>query len=488
MNERLKRKLADLPLTSGVYFHKNKSGEVIYIGKAAKLKNRVRQYFQKTANRDIKTAVMIKEIVDVDWTETESEIDALFLESELIKRYKPRYNIELRDDKSLTYVRIDTKNTYPFISFTRQPMDDGAEYFGPFSNSYALKKALKYLRKIFPYSTHQIMPKRVCLQYHIGLCPGIEESKISAEDYKKTINNLRMYLKGQRQKLIKITERNMKQSAKINNFEQAVKYRDQLGALKALKQQIIFGDREFMDISKDQGLSNLKFLLNLPKNPKRIEAYDISHMSGADTSASMVVFTNGLPDKTQYRKFKMVSSGNDDFAHIREVMVRRFSNRNQKWLRPDLILIDGGKGQVSSALSVLKELGITIPVVGLAKRYETLIIPEKVKNFTNLNQKLVFREFILSQQDHETKLLQRIRDESHRFALNYHSVLRSKRQTSSSLDNIPGFGPASRKKLIKHFGSLSLALRAKDEELSKIIGFKKAKILSNHYAQQHKSN
>ncbi|HSW81557.1 MAG TPA: GIY-YIG nuclease family protein, partial [Candidatus Saccharimonas sp.] len=257
MNKKLEAKLKTLPNQSGVYFHKNAKGQIIYVGKAAVLKNRVRQYFQESRQRDAKTDVLVSEIYDTDWIVTESEIDALFLESEMVKRYKPRYNILLQDDKSQLFVRINMKDPYPYISFTRQPQDDGADYFGPYYNGYAVKKALRYLRKIFPYSTHATMPPRVCLQYHLGLCPGVEEQKITSTDYKKTLRKLMLYLKGERVKLIIQLESEMKVAAAHHDFETAAKRRNQIYNLKELQKQILFSDREFMDISKDQALAGL---------------------------------------------------------------------------------------------------------------------------------------------------------------------------------------------------------------------------------------
>ena len=466
----LDKKLKSLPAGPGVYLYKNAAGKIIYVGKAAVLKNRVRQYFQASRNRDPKTELLIKQIADIDWIETETELDALFLEAELVKRYLPRFNIELRDDKSQLYVRIDRQSRFPYVSYTRRPLDDRAEYFGPYQSGFGVKRALKYLRKIFPYSTHVTLPKRVCLQYHLGLCPGVEEGKISEQDYRQNLSKLIMYLKGQRVQLMKEVEREMKAAAKDQDFERAAALRNQLLALKALRRQVVFGDREFMDISKDEGLAQLQELIGLPHPPRRIEGYDISHMSGTDTVASMVVFSGGLPDKSQYRKFKMRVAGNDDFAHMREAISRRFSGRHLNWPLPDLILIDGGKGQLASAQGALREAGQNLPAIGLAKRRETIIVK--------------------TGEDYETiqlpatapaiKLLQRIRDESHRFAVSYHSTLKTKRQSASLLNDIPGIGPATRKKLLMTFGSLRGVNQARQWELERAIGNKKAALVKQY--------
>lgn len=469
MNKKLEEKLKLLPRSPGVYLHKNKSGEIIYVGKAAILKNRVRHYFQNTKLRDIKTNVLIAEIADVDWLITESEIDALFLESELVKRYKPRYNILLRDDKSQIFVRINMKDPYPYLSFTRQPADDKAEYYGPYYNGFAVKKALRYLRRSFPYSTHVTMPRRVCLQYHLGLCPGVEEHKMSSEDYKKILRRLISYLKGEREKLVKQLQSEMQKAAKAKDFELAAERRDQIRNLKELQKQILFSDREFLDISKDEALVGLAELLHLEKAPKRIEGYDISHMSGQHNVASMVVATNGVPDKTEYRKFKMQLPGNNDFAHMNEVISRRFSGKHTTWAKPDLLLIDGGKGQVGAAAKALKDLGVNIPLIGLAKRLEVIIVPRQSGEFEEIN---------LPNNSHIVKLLQRIRDESHRFAVSYHTVLKRKNQTKNELEEIPGIGPLTRKKLIRHFGSLKALKEADIVEIESVIGKAKAKVIN----------
>lgn len=475
MNETIKKKLSQLPNEPGVYFHKDKKGEIIYVGKAAILKNRVRQYFQASRNRDPKTEVLVGEIVDIEWITVETELDALFLEAELIKRYMPRFNIELRDDKSEVFVRIDMKDPHPTVQTTHRPLDDGAEYFGPYYSGFAVKKALKFLRKAFPYDTGKSSAKRVSLDYHIGLSPGLEEGKTTIEDYRKNLRKLMMYLKGERSALIRQLESEMKLAAKEKNFEQAARLRNQVYSLKELKKSVVFGKDEFMDISKDQALNGLVDLLELKGAPKRIEGYDISHMSGTDTVASMVVFTNGIPDKAEYRKFKMRIPGNDDFAHMNEVIKRRFSSKNiMAWGKPDLLLIDGGKGQLGAAQAALEEMGINIPSIGLAKRYETIIKREVV------GKEVVFNEILLPKTSHIIKLLQRIRDESHRFAVSYHSVLKVKRQTKSLLDDIPTIGPATRKKLIKHFGGARAVVNASESELTQVIGPVKAKLLKEY--------
>jgi excinuclease ABC subunit C len=494
MDEQLADKLKTLPDEPGVYFHKDAQGEIIYVGKAAVLKNRVRQYFQKSRHRDPKTEALIAEIADTDWITVESELDALFLEAEMVRRYMPRFNILLRDDKSSLYVRINYDAEYPAVSYTRRPLDDKARYFGPYFNGWEVRRALRSLRRVFPYSTHSptAMPKRVCLQYHLGLCPGLEEHKTSLTAYRANLRKLMQYMRGERAQILEKMERDMQRAAKKQQFEQAAKLRNQYYALKALSKQIVFSDREFLDISKDRGLQGLTDLLGLERVPRRIEGYDISHMQGTDTVASMVVFSNGIPDKAAYRKFKMRIPGNNDFAHMEEVISRRLSEKNQKqWGVPDLFLIDGGKGQVGAAMKARDAAGIHRPMIGLAKREEEIVV-SSTGSCVNVSQTELHKQnafthdsedfslILLPKSSDIVKLLQRVRDESHRFAVSYHSVLKIKRQTASKLDDIPGVGPATRKKLIKTFGSVRGVSQATDAELEEVVGLKKTAVLRQY--------
>lgn len=555
VNDRLEKKLKDLPKSPGVYFHKDVTGQIIYVGKAAVLRNRVRQYFQNSRNRDPKTELLVAEIEDTDWQVVDSEFEALFLEAELIRRYMPRYNILLRDDKSQSYVRIDFKSKYPNVTTTRRPLDDGATYYGPFLSTIALRRALKYLRKIFPYSTHTVLPKRACLLVHLHLCPGPETGELDEKAYKVSLRKLVRVLEGQRTTLVHELEVDMRRASKQADFETAAKIRDQVRSLRELDRRVLFSDKEFMDLSKDHALIELAELLSLYEEPKashlsevpgetatsgasriddtssntrlssrkqfaksspqsaasgsnqgrtlrrirRIEGYDISHMSGTDVVASMVVFTNGVADKSNYRKFKSRMQNNDDFEHMREAMTRRFSDKNIKaWGKPDMLLIDGGKGQLEAALSVLREKDLQIPAIGLAKKHEEIVVRNDWPA-TTLNPKTVLklRSFSRVSEDFTlvdipnnsniVKLLQRIRDESHRFAVSYHSVLKVKRQTASILDDVPGIGPTTRKKLIKTFGSLRGVQQARKDELVVLLGEKKATVLRQYLRADTKS-
>lgn len=486
----LTQKLKALPNSPGVYFHKSASGEVIYVGKAAVLKNRVRQYFQANRDIDAKTRALLAEIDDTDWIETDSEIDALFLESEMVKRYMPRYNILLRDDKSQLFVRIDIKSEWPHVSFTRNPSDDNAQYIGPFYNGYALKKALRYLRKVFPYYTKPPATNRVDFDVHLGLSP---RSDMTSQEYKSALKKLIRYIEGDKVTITRELERDMKRAARQQQFEIAAELRNKLSYLRELKRRIMFGDKEFLDISKDKALDDLRRLLGLATVPARIEGYDISHMSGTNVVASMVVFTNGVSDRTEYRKFKMHKEQNNDFANMFETLSRRLSEKNRsQWKLPDICLIDGGKGQLDSAIAARDQAGLTIPMIGLAKQHEEIVVHLE-KSHVRLDHGILERldghymasdKFLLISLPHNShivKLLQRIRDESHRFAVTYHTTLKRNSQTKSILDGIPGVGPMTRKKLIRELGSARAVSQATIETLDKIVGPVLARRLYEHF-------
>ena len=417
MNEALKQKLKKLPASPGVYFHKNSEGEIIYVGKAAVLKNRVRQYFQKS-HKDVKTEALVKEIFDTDWIVVDTEMDALFLESEMIKRYMPKWNILLRDDKTVSYVRISMKDEVPYISFTRTPMDDGARYVGPFYGKLVVEKALRTLRRVFPYYVKPYDGKKN-LDTDLGLTPGIEVGRSTARDYKRNLRKLIRYLEGDREKLLRELEKTMKEAAAKGEFELAAEARDQLFGLRELKKKIVFSDKEFMDISSDQALLQLQRVLGLEKPPRRIEGYDISHQSGENTVGSMVVFINGASDRAEYRKFKVRTSTNDDLKSMREVLTRRL--KHKEWDFPDLIILDGGATQVKAILPLVEPF--QIPILGRDKSGDhaksagvKLIIPRGER----------LEEMVLPTGSHIARLIARIDEEAHRFAITYHSLLKRK--------------------------------------------------------------
>ncbi|MBQ6149943.1 GIY-YIG nuclease family protein [Candidatus Saccharibacteria bacterium] len=413
MNVELKQKLSKLPDSPGVYFHKNKDGEVIYVGKAAVLKNRVRQYFQNS-KKDPKTEALVSEIFDTDWIKVDTEMDALFLESEMIKRYKPKWNILLRDDKTVTYIKITMNEEVPYLSFTRTPLDDKATYIGPFYGKLAVEKAVRILRKIFPYYTKPYTGHKT-LNTDLGLTPGIEIGKSTPKEYKKTLKKLIRYLEGDREKLLKDLEKEMKNAASSGNFEEAAKARDELMGLKELKKKIVFSSEEFLDISSDQALKDLQKMLGLKEPPRRIEGYDISHQSGTNAVGSMVVFINGAATRENYRKFKIRGSGYDDLKSMVEVISRRL--KHTEWELPDLIILDGGITQVNAVLPLVSALNI--PVIGRDKSGD---------HSKSAEVKIIFNNQLirLDKTSHVARLIARIDEESHRFAITYHTLLKRK--------------------------------------------------------------
>lgn len=414
MNEALSAKLKTLPSSPGVYFHKNADGEIIYVGKAAVLKNRVRQYFQHS-EKDPKTAALVREIAMTDWIVVDTEMDALFLESEMIKRYLPKWNILLRDDKTVSYVRIDLKSEVPYVTLTRNPEGDDAEYIGPFYAKRTVADALRILRKVFPYYIKPYDGKKT-LDTDLGLTPGIEVGKSTPVAYKKQLKNLIRYLNGERKALLKDLEVQMKASAKAGDYEEAALLRNQLFGLQDLRKKIVFSNKEFMDISSDQALNQLKDLLGLERPPKRIEGYDISHQSGENVVGSMVVFINGVSDRAEYRKFKLHHQKNDDTNNLREIIERRL--KHEKWEYPDLIILDGGEGQLNAVKDLLAEA--KIPVIGRNKSGDhtrnaavVIVVPDQ-------------GSFEINPNSHMAKLIARIDEEAHRFAITYHRLLKRK--------------------------------------------------------------
>ena len=479
----LKSRLAELPDEPGVYLYKDSDGNIIYVGKASQLKRRVRSYFT-SQHRDIKTPILVSNIASLDWIITSSEVEALFLEAELIKRYKPIYNVDGKDDKSFSYIRVSVQEDFPRISLVRRPADDKARYFGPFISSGLVREALRLLRRIFPYFSDSKLVSKSALEHQIGVAPRPD---ISMTNYRANIRRLMMVLEGRSQVLVRDLDKGMQRAAKAKHYEEAAALRDQYLALKALSNKVLFGNQETFDITMDQALAGLADKVGLAKLPNRMECYDISNFQGGDAVSSMVVFTNGTAHQSQYRKFKMRTKGPNDFAMMAETMRRRFSGRHLDWPMPDLIIIDGGKGQLAAATAVLDELGVNIPTIGLAKRHEQIVqrLSDKPADRlkSSLADELIDGEFRIISLSHSSKvlqLLQRIRDEAHRFAVSYHTSVRDKRTKTSWLDSVPGIGPVTRKKLIRKFGSVAGVKAASQSELAAVIGPAQAKRIQQH--------
>lgn len=482
MNAKLQAKIKQLPLSPGVYIYKNQQGKIIYVGKAVKLKKRVAQYFQKQ-QLDPKTQALVAEIADLKYMVTASELDALLLEAELIKRYQPPYNILLRDDKSAVYVQITTYKSLPDIQVVRLPSDERALYFGPFYNAYPIRQALRFLRRIFPYfmlgATAGFKSE---LYRQIGLEPAVE-TEAERQSYRRDIQKIVRFLRGDSVKLIREIEQAMKESARVQDFEQATILRNQLFQLKALQQRTYLNSSDEKVFQHDPSLSLIKSMFGLKNLPTRIEAFDISHLGGTNVVASMTVFVNALPSRADYRRFKIKIDQNNDYASMREVLTRRFQAKNiEKWGLPALLLIDGGKGQLGVACDVLAELGFDkILVFGLAERLEEIVIsPRSNIKLDKTLKPVVSGEFLilaLPFDDPALRLFQRLRDEAHRFAVAYQAKLAQKHNLTSWLDNIKGIGPQTRRKIQKKYGNFEQFLQADLAELTDLLGEKRAKLI-----------
>ena len=604
--ENIQEILKKLPTKPGVYLHKDKFGAVIYVGKAINLRSRVRSYFHKNVD-SIKTQRLRREIADIETITTASELEALLLENTLIKKYKPKYNIRLKDDKRYPYIRVHWADDFPKVTVTRRMTRDGSRYFGPYTSVWAVHQTLDMLRKIFPYLTcdRQITGQdgRACLYYDIKLCNGPCIGAVNREEYRGMIQSLIDFLSGKSDYITKEIEQKMQTAAENLDFEKAAEYRDQLKAIHKVvaKQKVIsaahadqdviafarekgdacvqvffirygklIGREYFMldgtegesdaDILSDfitrfydeaahvpkevllphevseamvieewlkqkrsakvtitvprrgqkkelvqmaasnaqdtlttlrqqweadrskhvQAMAELQEALDLPAPPARIECYDISHTQGAQTVASMVVFVQGAPRKSDYRRFNIQTVGNDDYGAMKEALTRRFRRykdaqagelhdpgqigrprQETAWaILPDLLIVDGGKGQLAMAVEILRQFGLEneVPLAGLAKREEELFVPGRPQ------------PILLDRRSQGLYLVQRVRDEAHRFANEGHRQRRAKVGTASILDTIPGVGPRRRKLLLERFGSLQGIRQATMEEIAAVPG------------------
>ena len=574
MNKLIQSKLELLPTSPGCYIHKDKNGAIIYVGKAKNLRNRVRSYFR--GSHDTKTEALVSEIEDFEFIVTESNIEALLLEINLIKENKPKYNIMLKDDKSYPFIKI-TNETYPRLIITRQVKKDGGLYFGPYPDVGAANEIKRLLDRLFPFRKCTNPPEKVCFYYHLGQCKAHTICQVDSQYFKELAQEVAAFLKGQDDQIIEDLRRKMAGAAQAMEFEKAAEYRDliqSIGTLrtkqrvmaKDLQNRDVFGyyvdkgwmcvqvffvrqgklierdvnlfpyyndpDEDFLtyigqfyqekshlkpneilipadideeavramvdtkvlkpqrgekkqlvnlaiknarvslqqkfdllekSIEKTQGaIENLGQLLNIP-TPVRIESFDNSNIMGTSPVSAMVVFVNGKPSKKDYRKYKIKTVvGPDDYASMREVIKRRYSRLIRDGLTPpDLIVIDGGQGQVNVAKEVIQEqLGLDIPIAGLQK------------NDKHQTHELLFGDPLqvveLSRNSQEFFLLQRIQDEVHRFAITFHRQLRSKNSFSSQLDGIEGLGPKRKQNLMKHFKSLTKIKEASVDQIVEV--------------------
>lgn len=582
-SENIRKALAVLPEKPGVYLMHDAEGKVIYVGKAVVLKNRVRSYFRNLASHTPKVKAMVAKIAEIETIVTSSEVEALILECNLIKKYRPRYNISLKDDKTYPYLKVTVQEDFPRLLVTRRQSRDGAKYYGPYADAGAMHATVKLLRSMFPLRTCRKMnPDRPCLNYHIKRCLAPCAGHIGRSEYQQMIKSVCMVLDGRTTELERDLKRAMQEAAENYAFEEAARLRDQLQAVERLNEtqkavtnnggdmdiigfgkdmtglclQIFFvrkgklmgRDNFFLEDAGDtsdevitafikqyyneatfvpheivvpylpeaaeqqlienwlaekaqrkvvlllpqrgvkkqllelantnavklleerlckgnlsltsdvQAAEELQHILGVEHSLVRMDCFDISHTQGTETVASMVVFRNGSPSKKDYRKYKIVSAEGkpDDFKSMKEVVYRRYKDYEDL---PSLVIIDGGKGQLSSALEVIRGLGLAeLPVVSLAEREEEIFIPHQSKSI------------VLDRDSAALKLIQRIRDEAHRFAITYHRKLRSKRNLVSVLDHVEGIGPKRRQELWKAFKTLDAMKAATVEELADVEG------------------
>ena len=582
-NDNIKNALAVLPDKPGVYLMHDAEGKVIYVGKAVVLKNRVRSYFRNLASHTPKVKAMVAKIAEIETIVTSSEVEALILECNLIKKYRPRYNISLKDDKTYPYLKVTMQEDFPRLHMTRRLSRDGAKYYGPYADAGAMYATMKLLKSMFPLRTcRKMSPDRPCLNYHIKRCLAPCAGYVSKEEYGKMIKSVCMVLDGRTTELERDLKQRMQEAAEEYAFEEAARLRDQLQAVERLNEsqkavtnnggdmdvigfaqdmtgnclQIFFvrkgkligrdnfflqdgGEapqevltaflkqyyneatfipreivlpqlpeaeeqqlielwlrqkaerkveliqpqrgvkRELLQLANDnaqkllderlrkgslslkndeQAAEELQQALGLEHSLERMDCFDISHTQGSETVASMVVFRNGSISKKDYRKYKIVSAEGkpDDFKSMQEVVYRRYKDYEDL---PNLVVIDGGKGQLSSALEVIRGLGLAdLPVVGLAKREEEIFIPHQSTSI------------LLDRDSAALHLIQRIRDEAHRFAITFHRKLRGKRNLVSVLDHVEGIGPKRRQALWKAFKTLDAMKAASVEELAAVEG------------------
>jgi excinuclease ABC subunit C len=419
------------PAAPGVYLFQDQAGRVLYVGKANNLRARAGSYFLAAAAADQRTSLLVREAYDVDFLEAESEVDALLMEARLIKDIQPKYNRELRDDKSFPYLQITTHEDFPRVEVTREPRTSGAKLYGPFLSAGSLRGAMQILQRVFKFRTCPLDIEaddqrwrwfRPCLLASINQCTAPCNLRISKEEYRKDIGRLKLFLEGNRKQLLAEMRAEMLSASKELKFEKAARLRDELEMLDSLRERGELKKHEQPEvfyIDPNKGLAGLQKILKLDAKPRNIEGVDIAHLGGNETVASLVQFLDGLPFKPGYRRFRIREvEGIDDYASIREVVARRYRKlRDDGDVLPDILLIDGGIGQLRKGLEAFDLLGIKPPtVISIAKQEELLYVPGRDEPLR------------LSRRSYSLRLLQYVRDEAHRFAQHYHHLLRRKRQ------------------------------------------------------------
>jgi excinuclease ABC subunit C len=426
---RAAEKVKSFPLSPGIYLMKDASGVVIYIGKAKNLRSRASSYFLQAAAIEARTATWIHEIADIDFMECASEVDALLTENRLIKDIQPRHNKDLKDDKSFPYLMITTHEDFPRVEVTRTPKAHGAKLYGPFTSAGQLRGAIQVMQRVFKFRTCALDIEandqrwqwfRPCLLASIDQCKAPCNLRISKEEYRRDIRRLQTFLEGGSTRLLGQMREEMAEAAKLLEFEKAARLRDEIQLLENLDRRgeiDTHAQPEVFHIDPKKGIRGLKKILEMDREPRVIEGVDIAHLGGQDTVASLVQFIDGLPFKPGYRRYKIQGvKGIDDFRSIHEVIMRRFRKlEDEQQSFPDLLMIDGGKGQLNAALAAFRDEGIQPPtIISLAKREEEIYRPNESEPIR------------LSRHSFALRLLQYVRDEAHRFAQHYHHILRRK--------------------------------------------------------------
>jgi len=489
---KLQEQLDKAPDLPGCYIYRDKSGTVLYVGKAINLKRRVKSYFQRFDYQIVRIRNMIKQIDSIEYVVADNDLEAFILETNLIRKYKPKYNVSKKDDKNYSWIMIDPSLDFPKIELVRKRTVKKAFYIGPYAAQYPLKHILETLRKIFPYRTcNRVITEKngrisssnskPCLYWYLGLCNAPCAGYLTKKDYRQNVTHIKNFLVNKKEKVLDGLKTNMINLAAQRKFEAAAKIRDKISDLVYLGTKVEIeestDEMNFRKLKAEGQNRALKELIEaLPelkikfKKNLKIECYDISNIQGAYAVGSMVVFVDGKPAKDLYRKFRIKTNNTpDDFLMHREVQQRRFKkyldkseDKSFKTL-PDLIIIDGGKGQLSSAYQTQKELDVNVPVIGLAKRFEDIFIVD------DQNGRIDFVKRSLHRQSQARYLIQRIRDEAHRFAITYHRQVRSREESLSTLDKVPGVGNVIKIKLLKAFGDVEKITKASDEELLNVI-------------------
>ena len=454
----LSEKLKELPDRPGVYLFKDASGRVLYVGKAVSLRKRVSSYFQPGRPLSAKLMQLVRQTADLEWIGPGSEAEALLYESSLIKEKQPKYNVSLRDDKSYPFLKVTVEEEFPRLYIGRGTHEPGVKAIGPFANATLLRQAFGAVRRIIPFRTCRTLPARACLDYHLRLCRAPCEGKISRAQYQENLSRVIRLMEGKKEEVLEDLRAGMQRAAEERRYEEAAKIRDQIGGLLQLASR----PRRLIPA---EALADLQSVLQLPRLPRRIEGFDVSNIYGREAVGSCVCFVDGKPWKDGYRRFRVKSvAGIDDFAMMREILRRRYQGLSpqgtvpEKKPHPDLVLIDGGRGHLNAALEVLKELKLDLPAAGIAKEFEEIFLPGR-------------REpILLPPESRALQLLQRVRDEAHRFAIGYHRLLRGKHALASALDEIPGVGKRRRQDLLVRFGSVEAIRRASVEDLAQVRG------------------